>query len=128
MPIRLQPTATRASVRPCDWSGNARLGKRGYKHLAIAERGDPQVAEEYLPIIHLVFANLKTWLNGTHHGGSHQHLQAYLNVPLQQAVLSVQCLPFTARHRGRHYRTDLCGALLRCLEAPYILGVWVKTG
>ena len=42
--------------------------------------------------------------------------------------LSVQCLPFTARHRGRHYRTDLCGALLRCLEAPYILGVWVKTG
>ena len=36
-----------------------------HKHLAIAERGDPQVAEEYLPIIHLVFANLKTWLNGT---------------------------------------------------------------
>jgi ISXO2-like transposase domain/Transposase zinc-ribbon domain len=62
-----------------DWSGYARLGKRGYKHLAIAERGDPQVAEEYLPIIHLVFANLKTWLSGTHHGVSHQHLQAYLN-------------------------------------------------
>ena len=36
-------------------------------------------AEEYLPIIHLVFANLKTWLNGIHHGVSHQHLQAYLN-------------------------------------------------
>src|SRR6516165_3449792 len=50
-----------------DWSGYARLGKRGYKHLA------------NLPIIHLVFANLKTWLNGTHHGVSHQHLQAYLN-------------------------------------------------
>jgi hypothetical protein len=32
-----------------------------------------------VPIIHLVFANLKTWLNGTHHGVSHQHLQAYLN-------------------------------------------------
>ena len=47
--------------------------------LAIAERGDPQVAEEYLPIIHLVFANLKTWLNGIHHGVSHQHLQAHLN-------------------------------------------------
>ena len=26
-----------------------------------------------------VFANLKTWLNGIHHGVSHQHLQAYLN-------------------------------------------------
>ena len=34
---------------------------------------------EYLPIIHLVFANLKTWLNGIHHGVSHQHLQADLN-------------------------------------------------
>ena len=28
---------------------------------------------------HLVFANLKTWLIGIHHGVSHQHLQAYLN-------------------------------------------------
>ena len=62
-----------------DWSSYASLAKRGYKHLAVAERGDPQMAEQYLPIIHLVFANLKTWLNGIHHGVSHQHLQAYLN-------------------------------------------------
>ncbi len=62
-----------------DWSGYASLAKRGYKHLAVAERGDSQVAEEYLPIIHLVFSNLKTWLSGIHHGVSHQHLQAYLN-------------------------------------------------
>ena len=55
------------------------LAKRGYKHLAVAERGDPQVVEEYLPIIHLVFSNLKTWLSGIHHGVSDQHLQAYLN-------------------------------------------------
>jgi hypothetical protein len=55
-----------------DWSGYASHAKRGYKHVAIAERGDPQVAEQYLPIIHLVFANLKTWLIGTHHGVSHQ--------------------------------------------------------
>ena len=40
---------------------------------------NPEVAEQYLPIIHLVFANLKTWLIGIHHGVSHQHLQAYLN-------------------------------------------------
>ena len=39
----------------------------------------PAVAEEFLPIIHLVFSNLKTWLNGIHHGVSPQHLQAYLN-------------------------------------------------
>jgi transposase-like protein len=62
-----------------DWSGYANLTKRGYDHLAVAGRGDPQIADEYLPIIHLVFANLKTWLMGTHHGVSHQHLQTYLN-------------------------------------------------
>jgi len=62
-----------------DWSGYAGLRKRGYNHHAIAECGDPDVAEDFLPIIHLVFANLKTWLIGTHHGVSAQHLQAYLN-------------------------------------------------
>ena len=53
--------------------------KRGFDHHAIAECGDPEVAEEFLPIIHLVFANLKTWINGIHHGVSAKHLQAYLN-------------------------------------------------
>ena len=62
-----------------DWSGYAGLRKRGYDHHAIAECGDPEVTEEFLPIIHLVFANLKTWLTGIHHGVSAQHLQAYLN-------------------------------------------------
>ena len=38
-----------------------------------------QVAEIFLPIIHLVFSNFKTWLRGIHHGVSPQHLQAYLN-------------------------------------------------
>ena len=60
-----------------DWSGYASL--RGYDHHAIAECGDPEVAEEFLPISHLVFSNLKTWLNGIHHGVSAKHLQAYLN-------------------------------------------------
>jgi transposase-like protein len=62
-----------------DWSGYAGLGQRGHAHLAITERGDPRVADVFLPIVHLVFSNLKSWLNGTHHGVSHQHLQAYLN-------------------------------------------------
>ena len=51
----------------------------GMNTLPLRECGDPEVAEDYLPIIHLVFANLKTWLIGIHHGVSHQHLQAYLN-------------------------------------------------
>ena len=62
-----------------DWSGYAALGKQGYLHTAVAERGDVQVAETFLPIIHLVFSNLKSWLRGIHHGVSPQHLQAYLN-------------------------------------------------
>src|SRR5271169_5978578 len=59
--------------------GGAGLRKRGYDHHAIAECGDPEMTEEFLPIIHLAFANLKTWLTGTQHGVSAQHLQAYLN-------------------------------------------------
>jgi transposase-like protein len=55
------------------------LDKLGYAHLPVVEANDPKVAEEYLPIIHLVFSNLKSWLRGTHHGVSPQHLQAYLN-------------------------------------------------
>jgi hypothetical protein len=62
-----------------NWQGYASLERRGYQHLAVTEGGDPAVAEEYLPIIHLVFSNLKTWINGAHHGVSPQHLQAYLN-------------------------------------------------
>ena len=62
-----------------DWSGYAGLTKYGYDHVSVAERGDRQVAEEFMPIIHLVFSNLKTWLRGIHHGVSPQHLQAYLN-------------------------------------------------
>ncbi len=61
------------------WNGYATLGERGYAHLGVAERGDPQVVEDYLPMVHLVFSNLKSWLAGTHHGVSPQHLQAYLN-------------------------------------------------
>ena len=106
-----------------DWSGYAGLDKRGYEHFAVAECGDPEVAEQYLPIIHLVFANLKTWLIGIHHGVSHQHptsLPQRVHLPLQQAVLPVQRLPLIARHRGRHLCSNLCRALLGRVAAPYM--------
>jgi len=63
-----------ATIITDDWSGYAKLAERGYRHTAVAERGDTQVTETFLPIIHLVFSNLKTWLRGTHHGVSPLHL------------------------------------------------------
>lgn len=60
-------------------TGYQPLASKGYQHLACPERGEPNVAEDYLPIVHLVFSNLKAWINGTHHGVSGEHLQAYLN-------------------------------------------------
>ena len=62
-----------------DWASYGDLAKRGYDHLPVTERGNPATIEEYLPIVHLVFSNLKSWLRGVHHGVSPKHLQAYLN-------------------------------------------------
>ena len=62
-----------------DWSGYDQLAEKGYHLTQVAQCGDPDITEKHLPLIHLVFGNLKTWLNGVHHGVSPQHLQAYLN-------------------------------------------------
>ena len=62
-----------------DWSGYDKLASKGYRLTQVPQRGDPDVTEAWLPLIHLAFGNLKTWLNGIHHGVSAQHLPAYLN-------------------------------------------------
>ena len=106
-----------------DWSGYASLRKRGFDHHAIAECGEPEVAEQFMPMIHLVFSNLKTWLNGIHHGVSAKHLQAYLNeftFRFNRRFLPVQRLPLAARHRRRGWGSDLCRPLFRRVDAPYI--------
>jgi transposase-like protein len=62
------------------WRSYNSLGARGYQHLPVIEGANPAVAEEFLPIVHLVFSNLKSWLQGTHHGRVEpKHLQTYLN-------------------------------------------------
>jgi hypothetical protein len=55
-------------IRTDGWRGYSDLGEMGYKHNALTLGGDPEKAEKHLPMIHLVFSNLKTWINGTHHG------------------------------------------------------------
>lgn len=76
----VQDTVLAGSMVVTDgWNGYSKLGEIGYEHLAATEGGEAKVAEEYLPIIHLVFSNLKSWLRGCHHGVSDKHLQAYLN-------------------------------------------------
>ena len=66
-------------VRTDGWKGYDDLAKLGYSHEPLVLDGDPERIEAHLPMIHIAFANLKTWLLGTHHGVSRHHLQAYLN-------------------------------------------------
>jgi transposase-like protein/predicted RNA-binding Zn-ribbon protein involved in translation (DUF1610 family) len=68
-----------SKVRTDGWVGYKGLSEAGYDHDSLVLGGDPEKAETHLPMIHLVFGNLKSWLRGTHHGVSQQHLPAYLN-------------------------------------------------
>jgi len=61
------------------WLGYDCLREHGYKLDSVVLNSNPDLAKSHLPMIHLVYSNLKTWIRGTHHGVSHQHLQAYLN-------------------------------------------------
>lgn len=66
-------------VRTDGFSGYEPLSFMGFQHAPLVMRHDPKAVNEHLPMIHLVFSNLKTWIDGTHHGVSQDHLQAYLN-------------------------------------------------
>jgi hypothetical protein len=69
-----------STVRTDGWGAYEGLPALGYKHQPLDLCGDPEKADSHLPMIHLVFSNLKTWILGTHHGAiGQQHLQAYLN-------------------------------------------------
>jgi len=61
------------------WDGYNRLERLGYGHAPLVIGGNHALTDKHLPMVHIVFSNLKTWLRGTHHGVSPQHLQAYLN-------------------------------------------------
>jgi hypothetical protein len=67
------------TIRTDAWQSYGTLPALGYVHAPLVLNGDPQKSDGHLPMIHLVFSNLKTWILGTHHGAIAQHhLQAYL--------------------------------------------------
>ena len=67
------------TVKTDGWQGYNALRSMGYAHAPVVLRGDSDLADAHLPLIHLVFSLLKTWLAGTHHGVSVKHMQAYMN-------------------------------------------------
>ena len=68
-----------AVVRTDGYDGYVGLKALGYAHEPMVLDGDGAITDAHLPMIHIAFSNLKTWLMGTHHGVSKQHLPAYLD-------------------------------------------------
>ena len=80
IPFVTENVAQGTTIRTDGWQAYETLTQHGYQHDPLTLAGDPEKAEGHLPMIHLVFSNLKTWILGTHHGAIGQHhLQAYLN-------------------------------------------------
>ena len=50
------------------WPSYNGVGALGYLHLPILQTRHGQPTGEWLPLVHLVFSNLKRWLMGTHKG------------------------------------------------------------
>ena len=54
----------------------AKLGDT-YRHQPVVQ-GQGKNAEQLMPVVHVLFSNVKTWLNGTYHGVSAKHLPRYV--------------------------------------------------
>lgn len=67
-----------AIVRTDGWGAYKGLAALGYDHRpTVQDKSDP---DSFMPMVHLIISNAKTWLMGTHHGAvAKKHLQAYLN-------------------------------------------------
>ena len=70
-----------------------------FRHYSIVQDGGKN-ADAVLPIVHVLFSNLKTWLNGTFHGVSKKHLPRYAR-------------EWNYRFNRRRRIADLAGFLLR---------------
>ena len=71
----------------------------GFRHYSIVQDGGKN-ADAVLPIVHVLFSNVKSWLNGTFHGVSAKHLPRYAR-------------EWNYRFNRRRRIADLAGFLLR---------------
>jgi len=55
------------------------LNAVGEKHFHQKKVTPPKKASEWLPMVHIMIGNMKTFINETFHGGSSEHLQEYLD-------------------------------------------------
>ncbi|GBD96710.1 MAG TPA: IS1595 family transposase [Nitrospirae bacterium] len=69
---------TGSRIRTDGWPGYSEAALIDFIH-HVRVIGKEQIAHKRLPHIHRAFGNLKTWLNGTHHGVDPKHLQSYLD-------------------------------------------------
>ncbi len=75
----LHRNVTQGSIVKTDgWRGYSKTALSGYAHDPKIQ-GSPKNAPQLAPHIHRVFSNLKTWLNGTHHGVEPKYLPGYLD-------------------------------------------------
>lgn len=62
------------------WQSYNKVSDLNYYHTIYNTKQSGKLAHELLPLCHIVFSNLKTWLLGTHHGRPQsKHMQSYLN-------------------------------------------------
>lgn len=86
------------------WRSYQRLEEQGYRRTTAVSSHQPRGAAHQIgmPSIHTVFGNLKTWVNGCHHGVSQKYLPAYLG-------------EFTYRFNRRGNLPNLFGWVIRRL-------------
>ena len=78
VPFVIQNVKKGAIVHTDGWPSYITLKKEGYDHRPVVQGKGADA--KYMPHVHRIFSNLKTWLLGTHHGAvKPKHLQAYLN-------------------------------------------------
>jgi transposase-like protein len=65
------------AIRTDGWRGYSQTALKDYDHDQTIVGKKP--AHQLAPHIHRVFSNLKTWLQGTHHGVHPKYLQEYLD-------------------------------------------------